>query len=412
MNNPYANALSQLDQVAEILSLDERMVKVLSEPKKLLKGEIEIELDNGKKQAFKAFRSQHNDAVGPYKGGIRFHPQVSEDEVKALSMWMTWKCSVVGIPYGGAKGGIIVDPKKLSSGELERLSRAYMRFVAADIGSQVDVPAPDVNTTPQIMGWMLDEYERIVGRHEPGVLTGKPMELGGSAGRTEATGLGGFYVLEQLVKVRGMEKEKTTIAIQGIGNVGFWFAHFAKEAGYRVVALSDSRGGIYNDQGIDPEAALQHKQTSGSIDGLSETRSITNEELLELDVDVLVPAALENVVSAENAEKIKAQYVIEMANGPVTPEADAILHKKGVISVPDVLANAGGVTVSYFEWAQNNMGYYWEKDEVFAKLKVIMDRAFGEIWHRYAEEKMPMRMAAYVGAVARVVQAMRARGTL
>jgi len=392
MNNPYQNAVKQLETVAKYINLQGRTLEELKCPKRVIKADLRVKMDDGKIKTFKAFRLQHNDAVGPYKGGIRFHPNVSEDEVKALSMWMTWKCSVVGIPYGGAKGGVICDPKTMSEAELERLSRAYIQAIAKYIGPFKDVPAPDVNTTPQIMAWMVDEYEKIAGKHEPGVITGKPVEVGGSLGRTEATGLGGFYVLEQLRKVRNLP-QNITIAVQGVGNVGYWFIEFAKKAGYRVVAWSNSKGGEYKG------------------------KKITNEQLLELPVDILVPAALENQITKDNAGKIKAKYIIEMANGPVTPEADEILHRRGIISIPDVLANAGGVTVSYFEWCQNNMGYYWGKDEVFSKLKVIMDKAFGEVWKIYANakrktknEKLTPRMAAYILAVGRVVKAMKMRG--
>jgi len=392
MNNPYQNAVKQLETVAKYINLQGRTLEELKCPKRVIKADLRVKMDDGKIKTFKAFRLQHNDAVGPYKGGIRFHPNVSEDEVKALSMWMTWKCSVVGIPYGGAKGGVICDPKNMSEAELERLSRAYIQAIAKYIGPFKDVPAPDVNTTPQIMAWMVDEYEKIAGKHEPGVITGKPVEVGGSLGRTEATGLGGFYVLEQLRKVRNLP-QNITIAVQGVGNVGYWFIEFAKKAGYRVVAWSNSKGGEYKG------------------------KKITNEQLLELPVDILVPAALENQITKDNAGKIKAKYIIEMANGPVTPEADEILHRRGIISIPDVLANAGGVTVSYFEWCQNNMGYYWGKDEVFSKLKVIMDKAFGEVWKIYANakrktknEKLTPRMAAYILAVGRVVKAMKMRG--
>lgn len=387
-NNPYQNAVKQLETVAKYLNLQGRILEELKCPKRVIKADLKVKMDNGKYQIFKAFRSQHNDAVGPHKGGIRFHPNVSEDEVKALSMWMTWKCSVVGIPYGGAKGGIICDPKNMSEAELERLSRAYIRAIAKYIGPWKDVPAPDVNTSGREMAWMVDEYEKITGKHEPGVITGKPVEMGGSLGRTEATGLGGFYVLEQLRKTwKGRILPKNiTIAVQGVGNVGSWFIEFAKKAGYQIVAWSNSKGGEY------------------------QNKKITNEELLELAVDVLVPAALENVITKENVNRVRAKYIIEMANGPVTPEADEILHKKGIISIPDVLANAGGVTVSYFEWCQNNMGYYWEKEEVFKKLKVIMDKAFREVWRIYQTKKVNPRMAAYILAVDRVVKTMKMRG--
>lgn len=410
MSNPYKNAVSQLKQVAKLLDLDQEVVEVLSKPNKLLKTELEVKMDDGRVQKFQAFRSQHNNAVGPYKGGIRFHPQVSEDEVRALSMWMTWKCSVVGIPYGGGKGGVIVDPKKLSESELERLSRAYIRFIADDIGAWKDVPAPDVNTNSQIMAWMLNEYENIKGKKEPGVLTGKPVELGGSLGRTEATGLGGFYVLEKLTEVKSLKRKEITIAVQGIGNVGYWFADFASNAGYKVVAISDSRGGIYNKDGLHTEKILNYKNENGTLKGYEGAEEISNDDLLKLDVDVLVPAALENVITKDNANEIKAKYIIEMANGPVTPEADEILFKKNIISIPDVLANAGGVTTSYFEWVQNNMGYYWKKEEVFEKLKEIMDKAFMDVWTRFNEKEISLRMAAYMGAVERVVKAMKLKG--
>ncbi|MBU2051855.1 Glu/Leu/Phe/Val dehydrogenase [Patescibacteria group bacterium] len=388
LNDPFTNAQKQIDAVAKHLKIDKSTLTKLKTPDRVLKADLKIKLDNGKVQTFKAFRSEHNNARGPYKGGIRYHFNVSKSEVKALSTWMTWKCATVGIPFGGAKGGIIVDPKILSQGELERLSRAYMRAFYKYFGAWKDVPAPDVNTGGAEMSWMLDEYEKLVGHQEPGMITGKPLELYGSQGRTEATGLGGFYVLEQLRQIwkdRILPKN-TTIAVQGIGNVGYWFIEFAKKAGYQVVAWSNSKGGEYKRE------------------------KITNEELLELPVDILVPAALENVITKDNAGKVKAKYILEMANGPVTPEADEILHKKGIVSLPDVLCNAGGVTVSYFEWVQNNAGYYWTKADVFAKLKAIMDQSFKAVWQIYTSKKVNPRLAAYILAVDRVVQAMRLRG--
>ena len=387
-NDPFLNAQKQIDNVAKYLSLDQKILTRIKQPDRVLKADLKVKMDNGKTRIFKAFRSQHNNSRGPYKGGIRYHANVSESEVKALSTWMTWKCATVGIPFGGAKGGIIVDPKTLSQGELERLSRAYMRAFYKHFGAFKDVPAPDVNTGGAEMSWMLDEYEKLVGHQEPGMITGKPLELGGSQGRTEATGLGGLYVLEQLRqtwKGRILPKN-TTIAVQGVGNVGYWFIEFAKKAGYQVVAWSNSKGGEYKGE------------------------KITNEQLLELPVDVLVPAALENQITKDNAAKIKAKYIIEMANGPVTPEADEILHKRGTVSLPDVLCNAGGVTVSYFEWCQNNAGYYWTKTEVFAKLKAIMDRAFKDVWQIYTSKRVNPRLAAYILAVDRVVKAMKLRG--
>lgn len=397
-NDPFVNAQKQIDNVAEYLNIDSQTLAKIKQPDRVLKADLKIKMDNGKTRVFKAFRSQHNNACGPYKGGIRFHMNVSESEVKALSTWMSWKCSTVGIPYGGGKGGIIVDPKSLSAAELERLSRAYMRAFYKHFGAWKDVPAPDVNTSGVEMSWMLDEYEKLTGRQEPGMITGKPLELGGSQGRTEATGLGGFYILEQLTKVKKLAKKKTTIAVQGVGNVGYYFAYFARKAGYKVVALSNSKGAVYQTNGLDPDKFSQYKQ------------NLTNEALLELPVDILVPAALENQITGQNAAKIRAKYIIEMANGPVTPEADEILYKKGIVSLPDVLCNAGGVTVSYFEWVQNNMGYYWEKAEVFAKLKAIMDKAFSQVWQVYSRKKVNPRLAAYILAVDRVVKAMKLRG--
>jgi glutamate dehydrogenase (NAD(P)+) len=415
MSNPYKNAVKQLERVAGYLDIDKKTLEQLKSPKKLIQVDLKIKMDDGKIKTFKAFRCQHNDSRGPYKGGIRFHPQVSKDEVKALSMWMTWKCSVVGIPYGGAKGGVICDPKKMSQREIERLSRAYMRAMAEHVGVWRDVPAPDVNTNSLVMAWMLDEYEQVTGRHEPGVITGKPVELGGSLGRTEATGLGAFYILEQLIEKTKLKERKAelTVAVQGFGNAAYWLAKFASEAGYKIVALSDSKGGIVASSTIDVDAALAHKRKTGSVVGLPGTKTISNEELLLLAVDVLAPAALENQITEKNAGRIKAKYILELANGPVTPEADKILQRRGIVSLPDVLVNAGGVTVSYFEWVQNNMGYYWEKKEVFTRLKETMDRAFDSVWRIYigrSGETMDMRLAAYMLAVKRVIAAMKWRG--
>ncbi len=410
MSNPYKNAVKQLEDVAKYIDLKGPSLEELKCPKMVHRADLRVKMDNGKTKIFKAYRSQHNDAVGPYKGGIRFHQQVTEDEVKALSVWMTIKCSVVGIPYGGGKGGVIVDPKKLSQGELERLSRAYMKFLYKHIGSWVDVPAPDVNTNPQVMAWMLDEYEKLTGRHEPGVITGKPVELGGSKGRGVATGLGGFYVTERLAKFKKLNKKQTTVAVQGYGNAAYWYAHFMRKAGYKIVAVSDSKGGIFKASGINPEEVLKHKRETGSVVGFKGSREVSNGDLLELEVDVLAPAALENVITKDNAEKVKARYIVELANGPVTPEADKTLHERGVVDLPDVLCNAGGVTVSYFEWVQNNMGYYWEEKEVFEKLKVIMDKSFDEVWRVYQERQVTPRLAAYIKSVTRVVEAMRLRG--
>lgn len=420
MHNPYHNAVKQLEEAAALLEPmyeDKKKFRAIIErlktPNAVHETQLTVKMDNGSTQKFQAYRSQHDDVRGPYKGGIRFHHNVSLDEVKALSLWMTWKCATTGIPYGGAKGGIIVDPSKLTHNELERLSRAYAKFVAPHIGAWRDVPAPDVNTNGQIMAWMLDEYESIIGKHEPAVFTGKPLELGGSLGREEATGQGGVYVLEQLAKKLKMIPSKTSVAIQGLGNVGYWFAVCAAEIGFPVVALSDSRGGIVSKdmkKGLDVKKVLAYKKEKGSIRGFSGTRDITNDELLSLPVNILVPAALENVITDENVKSIQAQAIIEMANGPVTPEADGMLGDRGILSVPDVLSNAGGVTVSYFEWVQNLHGYSWSKEEVFKKLKPLMVDAFDHMWSLHISKKVNLRMATYIGAVKRVVDAHILRG--
>jgi len=425
MNNPYQNALTQLKKVGEVLNLDEKVISQLGQINHFHRGELEVKMDDGTTKKFTAFRSQHNDARGPYKGGIRFHPNVSEEEVKALSMWMTWKCATVGIPYGGAKGGVIVNPKELSQGELERLSRAYADFVTPFIGMWKDIPAPDVHTNPQIMAWMLNEYEKNIGFHQPGTFTGKPIEIGGSQGRTQATGLGGVYVLENFLHYLSeknqewakKDKKDIAIAIQGFGNVGYYFAQEAYKRGYKIVALSDSKGAIFSEEGFSPEEVRKHKEKTTSVKGFAGAKDISNEELLELPVDILVPAALESVITQDNAAKVQAKMIIEMANGPVTPEADIILLEKGIYSVPDILSNAGGVTVSYFEWAQNIQGYYWEEKEVEEKLKKIMDKASQLVWENFNSlqennKGANLRLAAYSLAVRRVVQAMTLRGKI
>lgn len=401
-NDPYTNAVSQLKQVAEILKLDGKIVAKLLVPDMVHKTDLKIEMDDGSEKTFQAFRSEHNNSKGPYKGGIRFHPNVSESEVKALSMWMTWKCSVASLPYGGGKGGIIVDPSKLSQNELEKLSRAYGAWSAKWAGPWLDVPAPDVNTDGQIMSWMLDEMmknktiEQKMAVNWRATYTGKPIAIGGSQGRDEATGMGGFYTLENLVRSMKLKKKDVMLAVQGMGNVGFWFAKLASEAGYKVVAISNSRGGIYDEKGIVIDGTLGSRK-----------QNITNNELLLLPVTILVPAALENVITAEVAEKLQAKAIIEMANGPVTPEADEVLARRSILSVPDVLSNSGGVTVSYFEWVQNLHGAVWSKDEVLTKLRIVMDRAYGEMWEKYKTLKVSLRMSAYANAVARVAEALK-----
>ena len=426
--DPHQQSVTQLSQVAKLLQssyADKKdrfanAIELLKSPDKVLETELSITLDDGSEKSFTAYRSQHNNARGPYKGGIQFHPQVSLEEVKALSTWMTWKCAVTGIPYGGGKGGIIVDPKTLSQAELQRLSRAYAAWLAPFIGPWVDVPAPDVNTNPQIMAWMVDEYQNTMlasanlSENPVATFTGKPLELGGSQGREEATGLGGFYVLESLFeeikKEHGWKvKSDVTIAVQGFGNVGYWFIQHAVAAGYTVVAVSDSKGGVYVESGLDAAKVLETKQQTGSVSNYT-GKQISNEELLTLDVDIIVPAALEGVITAENVGDISAKVVLELANGPTTPEADAALHNNGVLVVPDVLANAGGVSTSYFEWVQNLHGYYWTHQEVLAKLEPLMKDAFTEFWQTRGEHKVDGRMAAYLVAVKRVVDAMLIRG--
>ena len=414
MVNPFTNAQTQLATAAKLLKLDKNILERLKWPDRILKFHIPVKMDDGRVHMFEGFRSQHNNARGPYKGGIRFHPGVNEDEVKALSMWMTWKCATTEIPYGGGKGGVVVDPAKLSLSELERLSRGYVRKVADFIGEDVDVPAPDVNTNGQIMAWMLDEYCQIKRKQEWGVFTGKPLNLGGSLGREQATGQGGVYVLQQLAKEVGLKPEKTTVAVQGFGNVGYWFAKLAETVGFKVVALSDSKGGIFCADGLNVEAVLRYKKENRTLATYSKpglkVAKISNEELLELSVDVLAPAALENVITEKNAKNVRAKYIIEMANGPVTPEADEVLFKHKVVLIPDVLANAGGVTVSYFEWVQNRTGYYWPESEVLQKLQPLMVSAFRNSYKAAKEFKVDVRTGAYTLAVKRVADAMVLRG--
>lgn len=420
MNAMLEAALKQIKDSSDILSYDypdkktfKKAVEKILTPQRVLKGKISIKV-KGKKKIFSAFRIQHNDARGPFKGGIRFHPNVSEDEVRALSTLMSLKCAVAGIPYGGAKGGIVVDPSKLSKDELCHLSNEYVKMIAPYIGPWKDVPAPDVNTNGMIMSWMLEAYEKKVGMQVPATFTGKPLELGGSLGRTEATGQGGVFVLAAYAKVKGLKPKTTSVAIQGFGNVGFWFARLAKEMGFKVVAVSDSSAGVYNPKGIDIEGLSKFKEEGKSFKELPSSgkmgKVVTNEELLELPVDVLVPAALENAITKDNMDKISAKVVFEMANGPTTLEADKFLFEKKVDVIPDILANAGGVTVSYFEWVQNLQGYYWTKERVNEELKNIMTKAFMDINKVKVEKKISFRHAANYISLKRIVDAMILRG--
>jgi len=418
--NPFTGAMLQLKKAATVAQLNPQVLAALQQPQRVLEADLAITLDNGSKKTFKAFRVQYNDSRGPFKGGIRYYPKVDLDEVKALAFWMTMKTGVVGIPMGGGKGGIVVNVKELTAAEIERLSRAWVGAFAKHLGPQTDVPAPDVYTTPQIMGWMVDEYARLTGSWQPAVFTGKPLAVGGSLGRTEATGFGGAMIFEELAKKMKLKKG-ATVAVQGFGNVGYYFAEKLHDLGYKIIAVSDSKGGILDirGKGMDPRNILKTKQAKGMIDGCycigtvcdcENYKQITNDELLELDVDVLVPAALENVITEENVGAIKAKAIVEMANGPLTPEADEKLWTRNVVVVPDILANAGGVTVSYFEWAQNLSGLYWTKEEVFKKLHEIMTRSFDDVWAAAKKHKVDLRTGAYIVALQRIEEAMKARG--
>lgn len=408
----FDNVKKLIDKISKHLSLDESEKELLLTPRRVHEAKLKVKMDSGKVNEYLAYRVQFNDARGPTKGGIRYHPNVSLGEVKALAFWMGIKCAIVNIPYGGGKGGVIVNPKELSRGELERLSRAYARAFADVIGPHIDIPAPDVYTDAQIMAWILDEYEKIHKGHFPAVITGKPLELGGSLGRDNATALGGVYVIDFYAEKKGIVAENTTVAIQGFGNAGMHLAKLLDQRGYNVLAVSDSKGGIVSDVRLDIKELIEHKEKTGSVIGFEKTKTITSEDLLELDVAILCPAALENQITEKNADKIKAKVIVEFANGPTTPEADAKLFKRGITVIPDTLANAGGVTVSYFEWVQNLSGYYWDHDEVDAKLAKIMKKAFDEVYAIYEKEKVDMRTAAYVLAVKRILAAERLRGNV
>jgi glutamate dehydrogenase len=385
-------------------------VEILEHPQRVVEVSIPTLMDDGSLKVFTGYRVQHNDIRGPFKGGIRYHPQVDLDEVKSLAFWMTIKCAVVDIPYGGGKGGITVDVKQLSQGEIERLTRGYVRAIANIVGPDKDIPAPDVYTNPQIMAWFMDEYSHIQGYNVPGVVTGKPVEIGGSLGRDTATAQGGYYVLSSLLEKIDLKKEDISIAIQGFGNAGMNFARIAARNGHKVVAVSDSKGGIYNPDGLDVEQVIEHKAQAGSVMGLAGAKDVTNAELLELPVSILVPAALENAITAENVANIKAKIVLELANGPTNVEASAQLFKAGTIVIPDVLANAGGVIVSYFEWVQNIRHFYWDMDKVQANLSKQMAKAFSDVWAGMEKHQVDMRTAAYVVAIERLTKALKIRG--
>ncbi len=410
-SNAWHNALSQLDAVAQKIDLEPRIHARLRQPKRALQVSIPVVMDDGDEQVFTGFRVQHSLDRGPAKGGIRFSPQVDEDEVKALAMWMTWKCAVVSIPYGGAKGGVTVDPKRLSSGELERLTRRFTREIAPIIGPEKDIPAPDVGTNAQVMAWMMDAFSQIEGYSVPGVVTGKPLSIGGSAGREEATGRGVAIVTREMARRVGITLSGASVVIQGFGNVGQATAQIlASEFGCRIVGISDASGGFYNARGLDIPEIVSQMTIHGALPQNMEAERIAGEDFLRLPCDILIPAALENQITALNAPRIRPKMLVEAANGPVTPDADALLRDAGVIIVPDILANAGGVTVSYFEWVQGRDEYFWSAMEVNERLERIMVNACNEVWTIAGREKVDLRLAAYISGVGRVAEAIRVRG--
>ncbi|HEK8960444.1 TPA: NAD-specific glutamate dehydrogenase [Clostridioides difficile] len=413
--NVFEMAQSQVKNACDKLGMEPAVYELLKEPMRVIEVSIPVKMDDGSIKTFKGFRSQHNDAVGPTKGGIRFHQNVSRDEVKALSIWMTFKCSVTGIPYGGGKGGIIVDPSTLSQGELERLSRGYIDGIYKLIGEKVDVPAPDVNTNGQIMSWMVDEYNKLTGQSSIGVITGKPVEFGGSLGRTAATGFGVAVTAREAAAKLGIDMKKAKIAVQGIGNVGSYTVLNCEKLGGTVVAMAEwckSEGSyaIYNENGLDGQAMLDYMKEHGNLLNFPGAKRISLEEFWASDVDIVIPAALENSITKEVAESIKAKLVCEAANGPTTPEADEVFAERGIVLTPDILTNAGGVTVSYFEWVQNLYGYYWSEEEVEQKEEIAMVKAFESIWKIKEEYNVTMREAAYMHSIKKVAEAMQLRG--
>jgi len=409
-NSPWEAALSQLDEAAATLNLDPGVHDILRNPKRVLTVAVPIRHDDEVVRVYTGYRVHHNTSRGPSKGGIRYHPDVSLGEVKALAMWMTWKCAIAGIPYGGAKGGVVVDPKALSKRELEKLSRRYAAEILPLIGPDRDIPAPDVGTDAQIMAWIMDTYSMNVGHSALGVVTGKPIAVGGSAGRGEATSRGVMYVAEATLKHQGRKVDETTVAIQGYGKVGGPTVRLMEELGCIVVAVSDVNGGTFNPEGISWKGLAAHHEDTGTVVGYSGGEDVTNAELLEVDCDLLIPAALESQITEENADRIKAEIIVEAANGPTTPAADEILRDRGVLVVPDILANSGGVTVSYFEWVQDLQAYFWDEDEVNNKLRKIMERAYLDVLAAADEYKVHMRTAATILGVSRVAEAHTTRG--
>jgi len=408
--NPFKIAQEQIEKVGEVLNLPKDIVEVLKWPKRVLQVSIPVKMDDGTIKTFIGWRSQHNDALGPSKGGIRFHPETTMDEVIALSIWMTLKCGVVGIPYGGGKGGVRCNPKEMSQGEIERLSRGYIDAIWQIIGPEKDIPAPDVYTNPQIMAWMMDEYSKLRGYNAFGVITGKPLLLGGSLGRNMATAMGTLYTIREGAKAIGLSLKGAKVSIQGYGNAGYFAAKLLHNDGAKIIAVSDSKGGIYSEDGLDPDKVLEHKNKTGSVVGFPGTKEIGSKDPLTIPCDILVPAALENQITSENVNEVKAKIIAEAANGPTTPEADKVIVEKGILMLPDILANAGGVTVSYFEWVQNNYGYYWSEEEVLERLERIIVNAFKNVYEMHKEKKIDMRTAAGAVSIQRVVDAMKLRG--
>jgi glutamate dehydrogenase (NAD(P)+) len=408
--NVWEMAKKQLDEVARLIGLNESIHGYLRQPKRVLEVSVPVRMDDGGFRMFTGYRVQHNMARGPGKGGIRYHPEVTLDEVKALAMWMTWKCALANIPFGGAKGGVVCDPKHMSMQELENLTRRFTSEISIIIGPEKDIPAPDVYTTPQIMAWIMDTFSMQHGYSIPGVVTGKPISIGGSLGRDKATARGCLYVVDEAMNALGKSIDGATVAIQGFGNAGMYAAQLMSARGYKVVAVSDSQGGVANDQGLDARGLSAHKLETGSVVGYKGGERIDNRDVLEYDCDVLVPAALEKVITRENAPRIKAKIVAEAANGPTVPEADDILFDRGVMVLPDILANAGGVTVSYFEWVQDLQANFWEEDEINERLKRKMTRAFRETYEQAQRHNVSMRKGAYCVAVDRVAEATKLRG--
>jgi glutamate dehydrogenase (NAD(P)+) len=408
--NPFGIAQEQLRNVADVFGIEDDMVTVLGECKKAVEVSIPTTMDDGSVRVFTGWRVTHNVARGPSKGGIRYHPGVTLDEVKALAMWMTWKCALMNLPFGGAKGGVVCDPKEMSAGELERMTRRYTSEIVNEIGPEKDIPAPDVGTSPAVMAWVFDTYSMNQGHSVLSVVTGKPLAVGGSVGRIEATGRGVFFCLEETLARRGEAIEGLKVVIQGFGNVGSLFARFVVDAGATVVGLSDSSGGRYHEAGLDLAEAAAHKARGGRLIDFGDGEPVTNEELLELPCDVLAPCALELVLTEENADRVKAGIVLEGANGPTTPDADAILERNGILVVPDVLSNAGGVVVSYFEWVQGLQELFWSEGEVNQRLRAIVSNAYRETWDLHESRGVPLRVAAYGLAVSRVAEASTIRG--